>query len=61
MVFICYELAFVIITGNVQLTVAHLVVYYTLNISLFYFNAYALLNFVFLRTRSRYFNYGFTC
>ncbi len=56
MVFICYELAFVMITASVHITAARLVVYYILNIGLFYFNAYVLLNFAFFRTQRRYLN-----
>ncbi|MDN5286541.1 MAG: hypothetical protein JWR38_2815 [Mucilaginibacter sp.] len=58
-IFICYELAFVVMTGNVHIKVAQVVTFYVLNISLFYFNAYVLLNFAFFKTRRRYFNSAF--
>jgi len=54
--FIGYELGFVVITGNIPVTLAPLLIYYLLNISLFYFNAHILLSFTFLRTKRRYFN-----
>ncbi|WP_413671006.1 sensor histidine kinase [Mucilaginibacter sp. Mucisp86] len=56
LIYISYELGFVVITSRIHITPAPLLIYYGLNISLFYFNAHVLLNFAFLKTRRRYLN-----
>jgi sensor histidine kinase YesM len=55
MSYICYELAFVLITSSVRITIAPLLIFYSLNIGLFYFNAHILLDFTFFNARRRYF------
>jgi two-component system LytT family sensor kinase len=50
LVFISYELAYLHFTVGWQATLFHFVIFYLLNIGLFYFNAYVILDFAFFRT-----------
>ena len=52
--FISYELAFLYFTVGIQASFLHFVVYYGLNITLFYVNAHVILNFSFFKTRAPY-------
>ncbi|WP_158557181.1 sensor histidine kinase [Mucilaginibacter conchicola] len=54
--YITYELAFYHINSGTRAPVIHFVVFYLLNIGLFYFNAHVILDFAFFRTRLRFMN-----
>jgi two-component system LytT family sensor kinase len=54
LIFISYELAYLHFTVGLQATFFHFVIYYLLNIGLFYFNAYVILDFAFFRTVKPY-------
>jgi len=54
LIFISYELAFLHFTVGWQATLLHFVIYYSLNIGLFYFNAFVILDFAFFKTLRPY-------
>jgi two-component system LytT family sensor kinase len=54
LIFIAYEMAYLYITVGIQASVFHYIIYYTLNIGLFYFNAYVILDYAFFKTNRGY-------
>lgn len=54
LIFVSYEIAFLYFTVGVKATFNHFLIYYLLNIGLFYFNAHVILNFGFSKTRRPY-------
>jgi two-component system LytT family sensor kinase len=54
LIFICYEITFLVITSGVSTTLIHLVIYYLLNIGLFYINAHVILDYAFFKTGKPY-------
>ena len=53
-VFITYEISYVKFTVGVNASVFHFLIFYALNICLFYFNAHVILNFAFFNTSKPY-------
>jgi two-component system LytT family sensor kinase len=54
LIFISYELAFLHFTVGWRATLVHFIIYYSLNIGLFYFNAFIILDFAFFKTPKPY-------
>jgi len=54
-VFIAYEIGFLTYTVGLRSTLLNFIIFYALNISLFYFNAHVVLDYAFFRTKSPYF------
>lgn len=54
LIFISYELAYLIITSGINATLAHLIIYYFLNIGLVYFNSHVILDYAFFKTSKPY-------
>jgi two-component system LytT family sensor kinase len=52
--FITYEVAYITFTVGVNASVFHFLIFYLLNICLFYFNAHVILDFAFFRTTRPY-------
>jgi len=52
--FIAYEVAYVRFTAGIQTSILHYAIYYILNISLFYINAYLILDYAFFKTHRPY-------
>jgi len=53
-IFIGYEMTFLIITSGISASLTRLIVYYFLNIGLFYFNAHVILDYAFFKTSRPY-------
>jgi len=54
LIFISYELAFLYFTVGIKASMSHFIVYYGLNIILFYVNAHVILDYSFLKTKTPY-------
>lgn len=56
LIFISYEIAYIKFMVGITATLLHYAIFYTLNISLFYFNAHVILDFSFFKTHKPYLN-----
>jgi sensor histidine kinase YesM len=56
LIFISYEMAYINFMVGITATIFHYIIFYTLNICLFYFNAYVILDYSFFKTNSPYLN-----
>jgi two-component system LytT family sensor kinase len=54
LIFVAYELAYVKFTVGVNASVYHIIIFYALNICLFYANAHLILDFAFFKTNKPY-------
>jgi len=54
LIFISYEMAYINFMVGITATVFHYAIFYTLNICLFYFNAYVILDYSFFKTNNPY-------
>jgi len=54
LIFISYEMTYIKIMVGIHASVFHFIVFYLLNVSLFYFNAHVLLDFAFFKTQKPY-------
>lgn len=53
-IFITYEIVLLHLTSGVKTNWLYIIIYYLLNIGLFYFNAFVILNYAFFKTRRSY-------